>query len=50
MLTKNLFRKPKNELEGYDKLLKVPSPSIPDEMCVVCPDCKRCLLYTSRCV
>jgi acetyl-CoA carboxylase carboxyl transferase beta subunit len=44
MLTKNLFRKPKNELEGYDKLLKVPSPSIPDEMCVVCPDCKRMIL------
>ena len=44
MLTRNLFRKPKNELEGYDKLHQEPSPSVPDEMCMACPSCKKMIL------
>lgn len=41
MLPKNLFRRPKNQLEGYDQLRQSPSPVAPDEMVMVCPDCKR---------
>ncbi len=43
MLSKNLFRKPKNDLETYGKPVKVPHPSIPDEMCMACPSCKTIL-------
>ncbi len=41
MLPKNLFRRPKNQLEGYDQLRQSPSPSEPDEMIMTCPDCKK---------
>lgn len=44
MLTKNLFKKPKNTLEWYDKHTKNSLPDIPDEMCVSCPECKAILL------
>ena len=44
MLPKNLFRRPKNQLEGYDKLLQEQAPSVPDEMCVSCPECKYMIL------
>ncbi len=44
ILSKSLFRKPKNALEGYDHLLSIPSPATPDELCVSCPDCKRMTL------
>lgn len=44
MLPKNLFRRPKNQLEGYDRLLQVPSPNVPDEMCISCPDCRYMML------
>ena len=40
ILSKNLFRKPKNTLEGYDHLLSIASPAVPDELCVSCPSCK----------
>ncbi len=40
MLPKNLFRRPKNQLEGYEQLLKSPSASVPDEMVMTCPECK----------
>lgn len=40
MLPKNLFRRPKNQLEGYDQLRQVPSPTAPDEMVMSCPECK----------
>ena len=43
MLKKSMFRKPKIELEGYDKLQQTSSPSVPDEMCVSCPSCKTML-------
>lgn len=42
MLDKMLFRKPKNELEG--KGGKNYTSSIPDEMCIACPKCKKTLI------
>ncbi len=44
MLTKNLFRQPKNSLESYDRYVKKPSPDAPDQMCIACPECKSILL------
>jgi acetyl-CoA carboxylase carboxyl transferase subunit beta len=44
MLTKNLFKKPKNTLETNDKYTKDATPDIPNEMCVSCPSCKTILL------
>jgi acetyl-CoA carboxylase carboxyl transferase subunit beta len=46
MFKKELFKKPKNELEGNVKLSKVITPEVPNEMCVSCPGCKQ-TLYTS---
>ena len=43
VLPKNLFKKPNNPLENYDKN-KTVSPDIPNEMCVSCPVCKAILL------
>ena len=31
------FKKPKNELEGQQKVIKTPRPSVPADMCVLCP-------------
>lgn len=44
MLKKGIFKKPKNELEGYAKPAKSPAPNVPDEMCTACPSCKKMLL------
>ncbi|HEX2986201.1 MAG TPA: acetyl-CoA carboxylase, carboxyltransferase subunit beta [Caproiciproducens sp.] len=44
MLTKNLFKKPENPLEWYDKSSISSMPDIPDEMCVSCSKCKAILL------
>lgn len=41
MLTKDLFRKPKNELESSSKETKTQSASIPEELCISCPLCKK---------
>lgn len=41
MLPKNLFRRPKNQLEGYDRLRQEPSRTEPDEMVMSCPDCRN---------
>ncbi len=43
VLPKNLFKRPNNPLENYDKS-KTVSPDIPNEMCVSCPVCKSILL------
>lgn len=43
MLNRGLFRKPKNDLEGSGKLAQTTDVSVPDEMCVACPSCKRTL-------
>ena len=45
MLRTSLFRKPKNELEHKGEG-KSSRPSVPDNMCVSCPECKRTLLKT----
>ena len=45
MLKKSLFRKPKNELENQGERRPAP-PSVPDDMCVSCPECKHTLLKT----
>ena len=37
------FKKPKNELEGQQKVAKTPRPSIPADMCVLCPSCRKTL-------
>jgi acetyl-CoA carboxylase beta subunit len=47
MLSKNLFKKPKNDLESYDKYTKSPAPDIPSELCISCPECKA-MLFTSE--
>ena len=47
MLSKNLFKKPKNDLEAYDKYTKSPAPDIPSELCVSCPSC-RAMLFTDE--
>lgn len=48
MLRKDLFRKPKNELENYFKnSKKSKTPDIPYEMCVLCPKCKSTLFTGS---
>ena len=44
MLSKGLFRKPKNTLEGNTRLSSQPEPNIPEEMCVACSVCKKTLL------
>jgi len=46
MLKKGIFKKPKNELEGHERLGKSPAPNVPDEMCTTCPACKK-MLFTS---
>ena len=47
MLKRSLFKRPKNELETYDsKHTKTASPTVPDEMCSICPSC-RATLFTS---
>jgi acetyl-CoA carboxylase carboxyl transferase beta subunit len=43
MLKKELFRKPKNELETYGRYFKKGLPDVPDEMCVSCPACRQTL-------
>lgn len=47
MLSKNMFKKPKNDLESYDKYAKSPAPDIPNEMCIACPSCKA-MLFTGE--
>ncbi len=44
MLPKGLFQKPKNELESSDKYAQSAMPSVPDEMCVSCPGCRKTLV------
>lgn len=46
MLKKRVFQRPKNELETYDKYAKTARPSVPDEMCIVCPSCKTTLFVS----
>ncbi len=46
MLQKGLFRKPRIELETYDKFAKTAQPVIPEEMCITCPSCKTTLFVT----
>lgn len=43
MLKKSLFKRPVIELELKDKALRFAEPSVPDEMCVNCPACKKTL-------
>lgn len=43
MLRKELFRRPSNELENYNKFYKTVLPDVPNEMCVLCPVCKQTL-------
>ena len=46
MLKKGLFRKPRIELETYDKFAKTAQPTIPEEMCITCPSCKSTLFVS----
>ena len=46
VLPKNLFKKPNNPLENYDKS-KTYSPDVPSEMCIPCPACKA-ILFNSE--
>ncbi len=47
MLTKELIRRPKNELENYNKHFKAVLPDVPNELCVLCPVCKQTLFTGS---
>ncbi len=40
------FKKPRNELEGLLSKLPRKTPSIPDEMYTICPECKGSLITT----
>jgi acetyl-CoA carboxylase carboxyl transferase subunit beta len=46
MISKGLFKKPKNELEGYHRVTRQSDPAIPTELCRSCPSCKQ-LIFTS---
>jgi len=46
MLKKGLFRKPRIELETYDKYAKTAQPTVPEEMCLTCPSCKSTLFVS----
>lgn len=45
MLTKDLFKKPKNQLEHADAVLPE-QPAAPEEACISCPQCKT-MLFSS---
>ena len=46
MLSKGLFKKPKNELEAQHRTKRKTDPAIPSELCRSCPSCKQ-LSFTS---
>jgi acetyl-CoA carboxylase carboxyl transferase subunit beta len=46
MISKGLFKKPKNELEGHFRAKRTSDPAIPTELCRSCPACKQ-LIFTS---
>ncbi|KAF5081209.1 acetyl-CoA carboxylase, carboxyltransferase subunit beta [Acetobacterium wieringae] len=46
MLSKGLFKKPKNELEAQHRIKRKTDPAIPSELCRSCPSCKQ-LSFTS---
>lgn len=48
MLSKKMFRRPRNELEnvGRSKSVQKSIPTIPEEMCQACPDCKTILFVS----
>lgn len=46
MISKGLFKKPKNELEGHLRAKRTSDPAIPTELCRSCPACKQ-LIFTS---
>ena len=46
MLSKNIFMRPRNELEEGDQrpgAQEEQRPSVPDDLCVACPSCKKVL-------
>lgn len=43
MFTKDLFKKPGNKLESDSKEQKPQAASIPEEICVSCPSCKKAI-------
>lgn len=47
MLKKGLFKRPKNELETYDKHRKLVEPFVPQEMCIACKSCKSTLFVST---
>ena len=46
MISKGLFKKPKNELEDHHWVKRQSDPAIPSELCRSCPSCKQ-LSFTS---
>jgi len=46
MISKGLFKKPKNELEGHHRIKRQGDPAIPTELCRSCPSCKQ-VIFTS---
>lgn len=44
MLPKNLFRRPQNPLEDYDRIIATPTAAAPDDLCVSCPECRLMIL------
>lgn len=42
-MIRGIFRHPKNELEGEVEWDRTPGPSVPEEMCVTCPSCRKML-------
>jgi acetyl-CoA carboxylase, carboxyl transferase, beta subunit len=43
MLRKDLFKRPKNELESGSRRLSEKAPDVPEELCEICPSCGEVL-------
>ena len=43
MIRRGLFRHPKNDLEGEFSRDRTPGPSVPENLCVTCPSCRKLL-------
>ncbi|MVB11474.1 Acetyl-coenzyme A carboxylase carboxyl transferase subunit beta [Caprobacter fermentans] len=43
MIRRGIFKHPKNDLEGEIRRDRTPGPSVPEELCVTCPTCRKML-------
>lgn len=43
MIRRGIFKRPRNGLEGEIERDRTPGPSVPENMCVTCPSCRKLL-------